>query len=265
MTFTTSAIAFIFYGALLQVARCNVLNPPYYSSNPSIAAQQALQNNAAYQAMKNNPALNPDIIQNNPLFNYKSILDYPPYALYCDCDCSPYLNQYTVNQINQIADQYNQRPCDLQQLYLIIDSTMPDLPESWRMNMIESLAKGLYDEQARRQLAYLPEYPSFCNNIYPDAMHTMPILTKRSPNPDVSPAYVPPSSINPMAYYYNLNYLMDKIMPDISPQFKQNIKDAVYMNTTPEELGQAPELIRRLTSNLRVTVSQMYDYLPTLY
>lgn len=68
---------------------------------------------------------------------------------------------------------------------------------------------------------------------------------------------VPQSSIDPMAYYYNLNYLMDKIMPDISPQFKQDIKDAVYMNTTPQELGNASELIRRLTSNLRVTISQM--------
>lgn len=152
---------------------CSVLNP-YYNPNQSLAdlqnqAQyQALQNNAAYRALQQNQALNPNIIQNNPLFNYKDILSYPPYSLYCDCDCSPYIDQYTVDQLNQIADQYNQRNCDIQQLYLIIDSTMSTLPDQpWRMNMIEGLSKGLYDEQARRQLAYLPEYPGFCNSIYP--------------------------------------------------------------------------------------------------
>lgn len=46
-------------------------------------------------------------------------------------------------------------------------------------------------------------------------------------------------------------------MPKLSPQLQQDIKDSVYLNSDVQQLGQAPELIKRLTSNIRVDISQM--------
>lgn len=158
-----------------QIAHSNarVYDPTSLTNQATL--QQAVLNQAninraaAYdQAAINQAIINQPELLNNPLYNYKNILSYPPYNLFCDCDCSMYINDPNViSELNSIADNYNLRKCDVHQWYLIIDEVMPDLPDQpQRLSMIESLASSLYNEQARRQLVSATEYPAFCYNIY---------------------------------------------------------------------------------------------------
>lgn len=150
----------------MKVTVSNAIYPPPLTRAQVEALQDATTYNQA--ATVNQAAYNQAVGLDNPLYSYKDILSYPPYSLYCDCDSSLHLNPVLTNELVRIADQYNQRVCDLVQWYIISESVMPTLPdEPSRINLIEDLSKALYDEQARRQLTYLPEYPSFCNSVYP--------------------------------------------------------------------------------------------------